>query len=216
MLYEVITSQIDRSYLFMIHKRKKEMDNTHEWCATGITPEIENLQGLPLSIFPWWMQQLYNKKHIYIYDVSVMPEEASAEKEILEAQSIKSLLVVPILNANELIGFMGFDAVSKHKQWSQSDIELLETVAATIGNAIKARKDHELVITSYSIHYTKLYEIHPGKSTLTQYFNQTKQNYNSVQTSASATMHWQATSTGSKIGSAKTAMLMPNLNISFV
>jgi len=139
-------SQIDRSYLFMIHKRKKEMDNTHEWCATGITPEIENLQGLPLSIFPWWMQQLYNKKHIYIYDVSVMPEEASAEKEILEAQSIKSLLVVPILNANELIGFMGFDAVSKHKQWSQSDIELLETVAATIGNAIKARKDHELLI----------------------------------------------------------------------
>ncbi len=139
-------SQIDRSYLFMVNKRKNEMDNTHEWCASGINPEIENLQGLPLSIFPWWMQQLYNKKHIYIYDVSHMPREASAEKEILEAQSIKSLLVVPILNANELIGFMGFDSVSQHKQWSQSDIELLETVAATIGNAITARKDHELLI----------------------------------------------------------------------
>ena len=77
----------------MVNKRKNEMDNTHEWCASGINPEIENLQGLPLSIFPWWMQQLYNKKHIYIYDVSHMPREASAEKEILEAQSIRNNFV---------------------------------------------------------------------------------------------------------------------------
>lgn len=139
-------SQIDRSYLFMLHANKSLMDNTHEWCADGVTPEIENLQGLPCSIFPWWIQQLNQKKHIYIYDVSQMPKEACAEQEILEAQEIKSLLVVPILNNNELIGFMGFDSVLRHKEWSESDIELLETVAATIGNAIKARNDHELLI----------------------------------------------------------------------
>lgn len=143
-------SQIDRSYLFLFHEEEdaeaEHMDNTHEWCAPGIQPEIENLQDLPCSIFPWWMKQLRKKQHIYIYDIRKMPEEASAEKEILEAQQIKSLLVVPILNKNTLIGFMGFDSVVKQKEWSESDIKLLETVAATIGNAITARRNHELLI----------------------------------------------------------------------
>ncbi|WP_163714701.1 ATP-binding protein [Mangrovibacterium lignilyticum] len=138
--------EIDRSYLFLLHWDKKKLDNTHEWCAPGITPEIDNLKDLPCSVFPWWMEQLWDSKHIYIYDVSQMPEEASTEQEILEAQDIKSLLVVPIQNKGELIGFMGFDSVTAHKDWYQSDIELLETVGNTIGNALAAKHNHDLLI----------------------------------------------------------------------
>ncbi|PTN10142.1 ATP-binding protein [Mangrovibacterium marinum] len=138
--------QIDRSYLFQIHPELEMMDNTHEWCAPGISPEIENLQGLPCSTLPWWMNQLNNKKHIYIYDVAQMPPEANTEKEILEAQQIKSLLVVPMLNKKGLMGFLGFDSVSNYKTWSNSDIQLLQTVANIMGNALTAQHDHQLLI----------------------------------------------------------------------
>jgi len=140
--------QIDRSYLFLLHWDNQKLDNTHEWCADGINPEMENLQNLPCSVFPWWMKQLWAKKYIYIYNVSEMPEEAIAEKEILEAQDIKSLLVVPILTKGQLIGFMGFDSVVNYKEWNQSDIGLLETVGATIGNALAAKHDHDLLIAA--------------------------------------------------------------------
>ncbi|RKD86347.1 PAS domain S-box-containing protein [Mangrovibacterium diazotrophicum] len=140
--------QIDRSYLFLLHWDKQKFDNTHEWCAKGIKPEIENLQNMPCSLFPWWMRQLWAKKYIYIYDVDDMPEEAAAEKEILQAQGIKSLLVVPIVTKGDLIGFMGFDSVENHKDWHRSDIELLETVGATIGNALAAKRDHELLLVA--------------------------------------------------------------------
>ena len=113
-------------------------------CRRASPRKWENLQNLPCSVFPWWMKQLWAKKYIYIYNVSEMPEEAIAEKEILEAQDIKSLLVVPILTKGQLIGFMGFDSVVNYKEWNQSDIGLLETVGATIGNALAAKHDHDL------------------------------------------------------------------------
>lgn len=138
--------QIDRSYLFLLHWDNQKLDNTHEWCANGISPEIEHLQNLPCSLFPWWMKQLWAKKYIYIYNINEMPEEAIAEKEKLEAQDIKSLLVVPILTKGQLIGFMGFDSVVNYKEWNQSDIGLLETVGDTIGNALAAKHDHDLLI----------------------------------------------------------------------
>ncbi len=28
------------------------MSNTYEWCGQGVAPEIDNLQELPVSLFP--------------------------------------------------------------------------------------------------------------------------------------------------------------------
>ena len=139
-------SGIDRSYVFLLKHHNLFMHNTHEWCAPGIKPEIDQLQGLPVSIFPWWMKKLNRQEHIYIYDVAEMTEEAMAEKEILQSQDIRSLLVVPIHYKKELFGFMGFDSVKKQKEWPKADIHLLETVGNIIANALNAKNNQELLI----------------------------------------------------------------------
>ncbi|MDP2216177.1 MAG: hypothetical protein Q8J68_02665 [Methanolobus sp.] len=33
------------------------MSNTHEWCAADVSPEIDNLKGLPCDLYSWWMQK---------------------------------------------------------------------------------------------------------------------------------------------------------------
>jgi len=33
------------------------MINTHEWCAPGVTPEIGNLQQVPVDFLPDWVTQ---------------------------------------------------------------------------------------------------------------------------------------------------------------
>jgi len=58
-------SHIDRNYLFLFSDDGAIMNNTHEWCAPGIETQIENLQGLPSSTFPWWMQKLNSNETIY-------------------------------------------------------------------------------------------------------------------------------------------------------
>lgn len=125
-----------RVYLFMLDTENETMSNTHEWCANGISAEKDNLQNLPLSIFPWWMQKLYNNEIIDIPDVSKMPPEAKAEQEILENQNINSLLVLPVYAENKLKGFVGFDNVLSGRYWSEKDTKFLSLLADILSNAI--------------------------------------------------------------------------------
>jgi len=128
-------TQASRIYLFMLDAEEGTMSNTHEWCAEGVSAEKDNLQNLPLSIFPWWMKKLYNKEIIDIPDVSKMLPEAKAEQEILESQNIKSVLVLPVYAANKLKGFVGFDNVLSIGLWSEKDTEFLSLLVDIICNA---------------------------------------------------------------------------------
>lgn len=137
---------VDRCYVFQFRENNMVMDNTHEWTADGISEEKDRLQGLPTSIFPWWMKKLNKLEHIYIQQVSELPEEAAVEREVLEEQQIISLLVVPIHYQKNLLGFIGFDSVVEEKEWMESDIHLINTVAYTLANAFNARMHHEALI----------------------------------------------------------------------
>ncbi|WP_372936227.1 PAS domain S-box protein [Mariniphaga sediminis] len=129
-------AQVDRSYIFLLRENGTKMDNTHEWCAPDIEPEIQNLRGLSSSLFPWWMRKLRRKKYICISNIKNMPPAAAAEKEILASQNILSVLVVPIFIGDELLGFMGFDSVQKEKTWENHIIEILKSVASAIASAL--------------------------------------------------------------------------------
>ena len=48
------------------------------------------------------MKKLNNGESICISDVSALPEEESSEKELLEIQDIRSLLVIPLHKNNKI------------------------------------------------------------------------------------------------------------------
>jgi len=168
-------SGADRVYLFLFRENGTMADNTHEWCAKEVSPQINNLQNLSCKFFPWWMEKLYRGEVICITDVSKLPEEAGAEKKILEIQGIKSLLVLPLYVEKKLIGFMGFDNIMNTGEWSYDKITLLRTSAEVIENALMRwhleetlRQQEELFKTlSYSLP-TGIYVVRSRKF---QYFN---------------------------------------------
>jgi signal transduction histidine kinase len=121
------------------------ISNTHEWCAPQIEPQIDTLQNIPVSIMPWWMNHLHNLQSIHIPRVSELPPEAVAEREILEAQSIKSLLVVPLVWNGHLVGFLGFDSVRRERVWHHESIAPMEMLGNIIVNALN-RKEGELAL----------------------------------------------------------------------
>lgn len=129
-------TQASRIYLFMLDAEEGTMSNTHEWCAEGVSAEKDNLQNLPLSIFPWWMKKLYNKEIIDIPDVSEMLPEAKAEQEILESQNIHSVLVLPVYPANKLKGFIGFVDVLSSRCWTEQENQFLSLFADILSNAL--------------------------------------------------------------------------------
>lgn len=166
-------ASVDRSYLFLFSEDGSLMDNTHEWCAEGIEPQIDNLKELPVSMLPWWMSKLNNFETIYIPIVSELPIEANAEKEILESQDIKSVIVIPIKSGNILFGFLGFDSVSYEKVWAEEDILLLKTLSEIFISALNrgkyetALKDNEQKLRNILEHSTNIFFSHDNNHVLT-------------------------------------------------
>ncbi|MBT3714860.1 MAG: GAF domain-containing protein, partial [Anaerolineae bacterium] len=125
---------VDRGYIFEIDNEQVVMSNTFEWCAEGIHPEIENLQNLPVAIFPWWIKQLDLGKEVNIPNVENLPQEAENEKEILSEQNIQAVLVVPMRTEKTLLGFVGFDSVKRTRTWHPEEVRLLRLAGDIITN----------------------------------------------------------------------------------
>ena len=153
-------ANVDRSYVFIFRDNQQIMQNTHEWCAEGIEPQIENLQAVPSKIVPWWMKFLLKHEIIHIPRVSELPPEANSEKEILQAQDIQSLIVVPMVDNEELIGFIGFDSVRMPKYWANEDINLLKIVSSIFVSSLK-RKSTELSLADSERKYRTLFNTAP-------------------------------------------------------
>jgi len=148
---------VDRSYVFLFYDDGKKMDNTHEWCAEGVKPSIQNLKGLLVDNFPWFMEKMKKFEIVYIPNVDELPPEASAEKEIFQPQGIKSLINVPMFYQGVLIGFLGFDLVRGEKTWSEDVIALLKIVGEIFINALK-RKEGEMALRESQERYRNLVE----------------------------------------------------------
>ncbi len=133
-----------RAYIFMLRDGGRTIDNTHEWCAPGVEPQIGNLQGLDPEVVPWWMERLRRHETILIEDVGALGEEARAEREMLEAQDIVSVLVVPVATRDgDLEGFLGFDDTEGRRAWTESDLRALEVVAEMIAGELERRRAQE-------------------------------------------------------------------------
>ncbi|GHG64089.1 hypothetical protein GCM10010919_10410 [Alishewanella longhuensis] len=114
----------DRVYIFDYDFNKQTCSNTFEWCANGIVPEINNLQQVPLTAIPQWVNAHQRGGEMYIPDVPSLPH-GDALKQLLQPQGIKSLLALPILADTELFGFVGFDSVKQHHYYSEHQRLLL-------------------------------------------------------------------------------------------
>ncbi len=141
----------NRSYIFLTREDGLKADNTHEWCDSSTEPQKHNLQGLDASLFPWWMEKLERRESIVIPDVSALPPEASAEKEIIQSQGVRSLLVVPIDGKEgDLLGFMGFDDTGKCRTWSEEDIRLLRVASEMIARYLERKRAEDQLKVSLS------------------------------------------------------------------
>lgn len=145
-------TKVDRVYIFKnrLDDQTSEVlcDQIYEWVKYGVEPQINSpdLQGLPYNEagFGRWLKAL-EKSDVISGLIQEFPYE---EQEILLAQDIKSLLVVPIYVENTLWGMIGFDDCSRGRSWSEGEMLILKSTAAGIGSAIKSYNDHEEAIKS--------------------------------------------------------------------
>jgi putative nucleotidyltransferase with HDIG domain/PAS domain S-box-containing protein len=130
---------VDRCYLFRFSDDGARLDNTHEWCAEGIAPQMPSLHDLQTADLGWMMAQLRRFEPMPVPRVADLPA-ASAERAHFEAGGIQSLLMVPVVLGDRLTGFIGFDRVRREEGWDEFEVRLLQDAATTIAYALAQRE----------------------------------------------------------------------------
>jgi PAS domain S-box-containing protein len=129
----------DRVYLFDYDWGKNICNNTYEWCSQGIQPQIEELQGISLEAIPHWVDTHKQGGIVHIPDVFALSEK-DAVRQILEPQDIKSLISIPVMDGSLCIGFLGFDSVREHHNYTKSEEGVLVILAQMMANISRQKK----------------------------------------------------------------------------
>lgn len=131
----------DRAYVFEI--KDELMNNTHEWTAPGISPQLEKLQQLDLSLISDWLPFFEKNDCIIIDDVEQLQKTNPAAYATLHAQEITSLIAAPIFLHNKLAGYIGIDNYDSEKIKNSS--YLLLSMSIFLSYAIRHRNHVDML-----------------------------------------------------------------------
>ena len=138
---------LDRGYLFLYSEDLKTYVKTHEWISDGNNSRIIKHQRRDSKSLRYIENKLSTFETVYIHDVSQLPEEALVVKQIFERSNVKSIVFLPLVYSNELKGFLGFDALTKKKEFSPESLQLLKVIADIFANAYQSTKREEKIIS---------------------------------------------------------------------
>ena len=115
----LIKYKADRVYIFQFSNNVIYYDGSHrnhtsmsfEVCANGVSYESINLQKLPVSLYPIFLQEVMLDKCIY-KNINCMQETST--RLSLTKQGIKSMVVAPYFKDGYFVAYIGLDYVKEY------------------------------------------------------------------------------------------------------
>ena len=145
-------AQVDRSYVFLYDEAIARVTCSHEWCAPGIEPQIRSLQNLRVADYPWVEQRILGGEVVHVPRVADLPPEAIAERNEWQAESIRSILLIPMRSGDAVRGYVGFDSVRSEKSWPQESSDLLRIFGEIVANTLaRVKAEHTLQVRNESL-----------------------------------------------------------------
>jgi PAS domain S-box-containing protein len=150
LLHLLESTDTSRVYLYEMAEGAKDMLEslqTHEVCAEGIEPQMDNPDMQTESVrqnFQDWTSKLQRGEHVGGL-VRNFPDD---QRELLEQQDIVSILVLPLMIEGKCAGFIGFDDCRRERVENEEDLCLLRTAAEIIGSYLTAKRVEEALRVS--------------------------------------------------------------------
>lgn len=139
---------VDRVYIYENHPHPQTgepaMSVRHEWTEADVPTSLEqpHWQNRPYrdGLMRWYQAFLAGQS--LCERVQALP---AAERSLLQAKGVKSILMVPIFLDQELWGSIGFDDCRRERQWTQHEESILVAIAASLGGALKRQQaEHQM------------------------------------------------------------------------
>lgn len=166
------TVEVDRVYYFELHKANQTgqqlASQRLEWVKEGIEPDVNNpdLQEVPIDDFPDYFGPLVKGYYVQLIASQVKDEKLRA---MLDKQSIKSCLALPVMVHNHCVGLIGFDDCAEERYWTESEITFLMNVTANLSAAIQRKNNQVQLETALFERNTILESIGDGFCAINQH-----------------------------------------------
>ena len=128
--------QADRAYIFEFDHDRRLMDNTFEWCAKGVTPQIDQLKEVTLAAVEPWLEAFESFGGYAIHSVERDLDPDSEGARILKEQGIHCVMAAPLWRGNHIVGCVGVDNPGSYV----GDITLLRTTAGFVIEELEKRR----------------------------------------------------------------------------
>ncbi|WP_016874029.1 PAS domain S-box protein [Chlorogloeopsis fritschii] len=120
----------DRCCIFEYSQDRSHVHLSHEWCGADIEPLNSMATEGAVTMFPR-LAEIAHGKVCQISCVAELPPDAP-ERMMFESQSIQSMVGVPMIHSDQVVGFVGADVIHNCKIWSQQEINFLKLVGELI------------------------------------------------------------------------------------
>ena len=127
----------DRTYIFELNPEKTMLRNTYEYVKGGVSVQIDNLQEVPITVLPKWMESFLKFKPYYISNLE--QERGFESYNMLKEQDVNRLIAVPLGKRGDVIGFVGVD----NPRQFYNDATLLSSIQFFLTNSLATKKQQE-------------------------------------------------------------------------
>lgn len=132
-------TDVDRVTVLRYDWDAETVSATHEWCADGIEPVIDQLQAVPYrTSWPEHAQQHRAGRQTYLPDVAAMPD--GPLRELLLAGGTSSLLDTPLMDGGRCLGMVSLETVGRTSRWSARHQQVLTVLAQLLLNLERRRR----------------------------------------------------------------------------
>ncbi len=135
---------VSRVYVFRFRENERVLDNTHEWCAEGVKPEIDNLKGVPFDdLLPSFFPMISEYDLIAPRHINELPDDI---RGLLEPQDIQTILWVPLHLNQRIEGFLGYDETRYAREWLPEEITMARIITMGYARALEREQAGRMLI----------------------------------------------------------------------
>ena len=120
----------DRAYIYLFSKDKKQIELKYHFYKSEVKDKIEIHDQVDSHDFEALINPLINHKVVSINSNNSLPHNAYTIKSIMDVEKTKSMILAPLIDIHNVIGFVGIDSTEQERSWLKQDETFIQGCAS--------------------------------------------------------------------------------------